>query len=96
LLKDLVEGVAPDVIAARFHHGLASAVARTAVRLSGHHNLQTVVLSGGVFQNRLLLERIAYLMGSQGLQVLSPEATPANDGGLSLGQAVIAYASGAT
>ncbi len=96
LLKDLAEGVAPDVIAARFHHGLASAVARTAVRLCGFHNLQTVVLSGGVFQNRLLLERIAHLTRSQGLQVLSPEATPANDGGLPLGQAVIAYASGMT
>jgi hydrogenase maturation protein HypF len=96
LLKDLAEGIAPDIIAARFHHGVATAVARTACRLCGHHNLRTVVLSGGVFQNRLLLERIAQLMRSQGLQVLAPEATPANDGGLSLGQAVIAYASGAT
>jgi len=93
LLKDLGEGVAPDIIAARFHHGVASAVARTAGRLCGHHELQTVVLSGGVFQNSLLLERISHLMRNQGLRVLSPEATPANDGGLSLGQAVIAFAS---
>ena len=93
LLTDLGEGVAPDVIASRFHHGLASAVARTADRLCGHHELQTVILSGGVFQNRLLLDRTAHLLRSQGLRVLSPEATPANDGGLSLGQAIIAYAS---
>jgi hydrogenase maturation protein HypF len=49
-----------------------------------------VVLSGGVFQNRLLLERTSHLLRDQGLTVLSPSATPANDGGLSLGQAVIA------
>jgi len=93
LLQDLGKGVAPDVIAARFHHGMASAVARTASRLCGHHELQTVVLSGGVFQNRLLLERTSHLMRDQGLRVLSPEAAPANDGGLSLGQAAIAFAS---
>ncbi len=93
LLKDLADEVAPGIIAARFHHGLASAVAETAGRLCAQHELQTVVLSGGVFQNRLLLARTSFLLRDQGLSVLSPVATPANDGGLSLGQAVVALAS---
>jgi hydrogenase maturation protein HypF len=93
LLEDLSNGVASSIIAARFHHGVASAVAETAGRLCSHHGLQTVVLSGGVFQNRLLLEQTSRLLRDRGLSVLSPAATPANDGGLSLGQAVIASAS---
>ncbi len=91
LLNNLREGVTPGIIAARFHHGVASAVAETAGRLCDQHGVQTVVLSGGVFQNCLLLERTGYLLSEQGLKVLSPTATPANDGGLSLGQAVIAF-----
>jgi len=90
LLRDLGDGVAAGIIAARFHHTVASAVAHVAARLCGLHGLHTVVLSGGVFQNRLLLERTSHLLRDQGLTVLSPSATPANDGGLSLGQAVIA------
>lgn len=93
LLNDLREGIAPGIIAARFHHGVAVAVAVTAGRLCTLHEVDTVVLSGGVFQNRLLLERTTLLLRKQGLSVLAPIATPANDGGLSLGQAVIAMAS---
>ncbi|MCP4701726.1 MAG: carbamoyltransferase HypF [Gammaproteobacteria bacterium] len=90
LLEDLSKGVAPGVIAARFHHAVAFAVAETAGRLCCQHELHTVALSGGVFQNRLLLERTSLLLRDQGLTVLAPIETPANDGGLSLGQAVIA------
>ena len=92
LLKDLSDGVEPGIVAARFHQGMASAVAATAGRLCNRHVVGTVVLSGGVFQNRLLLERTSQLLRQQGLRVLSPVATPANDGGLSFGQAVVALA----
>ncbi len=92
LLKDLADGVAPGIIAARFHQAVANAVATTANGLCRQHDVDTVVLSGGVFQNRLLLARSSFLLREQGLSVLSPIATPANDGGLSLGQAVIALA----
>ena len=92
LLRDLSEGVEPGVIAARFHHGVAIAIATTAGRLCRRHAVETVVLGGGVFQNRLLLERTSSLLRDQGLCVLSPVMTPANDGGLSIGQAVIAVA----
>ncbi len=92
LLEDLGKGTAPDIIAARFHQSLAAAVAQTANQLCQSHGLRTVVLSGGVFQNRLLLERTSQLLRKHDLSVLSPALTPANDGGLSLGQAVVAYA----
>lgn len=90
LLNDLKDGTTPGVIAARFHKGLALAVAETAIQISHQREIQTVILTGGVFQNRLLLELTSCLLREQGLNVLSPALTPANDGGLSLGQAVIA------
>ncbi len=93
VLKDLSEGVAPGMIAARFHHCVASAVAETAGGLCARQRVQTVVLSGGVFQNRLLLERTSALLRGQGLNVLAPLVTPMNDGGLSLGQAVVGMVS---
>ncbi len=90
LLGDLRAAQAPGVIAARFHQGLAAAVADTAARLCRRHGLATVVLGGGVFQNRLLLEGVSQRLRQRDLRVLSPAAAPANDGGLSLGQAVVA------
>lgn len=93
MLEDLGSGVDPGIIAARFHHGIANAVTETACSLCASHGLRTVVLSGGVFQNRLLLERTSLLLRGHGLETLSPKVLPANDGGLALGQAVVALAS---
>jgi hydrogenase maturation protein HypF len=90
LLLDLERKVAPEVMAARFHHGLASTLAATASELCNRHGVETVALGGGVFQNRLLLEQTSQLLRNRGLKALSPSAVPANDGGLSFGQAVIA------
>ncbi|WP_428606991.1 carbamoyltransferase HypF [Sedimenticola sp.] len=92
LLDDLQQSVAPAVIAAKFHKGLITAVSETALNLCRQQNLDTVVLSGGVFQNRLLLEGVSQRLREQALTVLSPRLLPANDGGLSLGQAVVAAA----
>jgi len=92
LLEDLHRGVAPATIAARFHQGLALAVAETAVALCQESGLDTVVLGGGVFQNRLLLEGVVGALRRADVRVLSPEKVPANDGGLALGQAAIAAA----
>jgi hydrogenase maturation protein HypF len=92
LLDDLHTGVAREVIAARFHKGLAASLARLAVELARHQRFERIVLSGGVMQNRLLLEGIARAVRESGLEVLSPRRIPANDGGISLGQAVIAAA----
>jgi hydrogenase maturation protein HypF len=84
------------VIAARLHKGVAIAIVRMveclADLLTGPADARSVALSGGVFQNRILFEQVATRLGEAGFRVLTHRQVPANDGGLSLGQAVIAAA----
>jgi len=87
---DVRAGVPIGVIAARFHNGVAAATASACESAARSHGLDSVVLSGGVFQNRLLLERISALLADAGLRVLVPERLPANDGGISYGQTAVA------
>jgi len=89
LLADLRAGVDRGVIAARFHRGLADAVVALAAELAASRRVGMVALSGGVFQNRLLLEQVADGLRRRGLDVLQHRQVPANDGGLALGQAAI-------
>ncbi len=92
LMEDLLARVAPAVVARRFHETVAEATATTAARLARDRGVSTVCLTGGVFQNRLLLDGVTRRLAAGELRVLSPSATPANDGGLALGQAMIAAA----
>ncbi|HXA26989.1 MAG TPA: Sua5/YciO/YrdC/YwlC family protein, partial [Acetobacteraceae bacterium] len=96
LLDDLIDDTPAPVIAARFHKGLAIVVTRMIDRLRQRHPngepVSTVALSGGVLQNRVLLEQLIGRLEALGLRVLSHALVPANDGGLALGQAVIAAA----
>jgi len=92
LLGDLAAGVAPAPIAARFHAGLADALCRLAGRAAAEHEIGTVALSGGVFQNRTLTEAVVGGLRAQGLEVLLHRQVPTNDGGIALGQAVMAAA----
>jgi hydrogenase maturation protein HypF len=89
---DLAAGVPPAVIAARFHNGVAAVVAAACLRIRERHALTTVALSGGVFQNMLLLNQVVTRLESRGFTVLTHSRVPCNDGGISLGQAVIAAA----
>jgi hydrogenase maturation protein HypF len=91
-LADLQRGVSAGTVAARFHAGLADALAGIAVELCRRHGIDTVALSGGVMQNRTLFEALTQRLSAAGLQSLSHRLVPANDGGLALGQAVIAAA----
>lgn len=91
LVEDLRRGMGPEVIGARFHLGLAE----TIVRVAQAAGLARVVLSGGCFQNVLLLALARRALDEAGFTVLWHREVPPNDGGLSLGQAVIA-ASGHT
>jgi hydrogenase maturation protein HypF len=95
LLADLASGTAVGVIAARFHLGLAQAIVAMAEQLTRRHGdpwQSRIALSGGVFQNAVLLEESTRRFEAAGYVVLSPSRVPANDAGLSLGQAVIAAA----
>lgn len=92
LLADLAAGVNRSVIAARFHQGLAASVVSLACRLAAEHAVDTIVLGGGVFQNRLLLEGVAQRCRDQELKVLAAEKIPLNDGGIAMGQAVVTAA----
>ncbi|MGE5269868.1 MAG: carbamoyltransferase HypF [Thiohalocapsa sp.] len=92
LLDDLACGTPAGVVAARFHRGLAAALADMAARLAGPLGVNTVALSGGCFQNAVLLEETERRLHGAGLRVLTHAAVPANDGGLALGQAAVAAA----
>jgi hydrogenase maturation protein HypF len=96
LLGDLILRTPTPVISARFHKGLALAIVRMVEQVSvgagGEAPPRTVALSGGVFQNRVLFEQVETRLARLGFRVLSHAQVPANDGGLALGQAVIAAA----
>jgi hydrogenase maturation protein HypF len=91
-IDDLALGVPSECIAARFHNGVAALVEDGCVLLREQHGLNTVALSGGVFQNLLLLRRTAARLENSGFTVLTHSRVPCNDGGISLGQAVVAAA----
>ncbi|PLX80178.1 MAG: carbamoyltransferase HypF [Desulfuromonas sp.] len=88
--EDSRRGVAPGLISSRFHIGLAEAVRMVCEELRSVHKLDCVVLSGGVFQNRFLTERVSQLLGKSNFRVIRHSLVPPNDGGIALGQAVIA------
>ncbi|MBI5312534.1 MAG: carbamoyltransferase HypF [Methylocystis sp.] len=92
ILDDLRQGVSTQTIARRFHLGLAQSIAEVAVRLATARRFETVALSGGCFQNRLLFESVYDGLCEAGFTVLTHADAPANDGGLSLGQAAIGAA----
>ncbi|MEU6643964.1 carbamoyltransferase HypF [Saccharomonospora sp. NPDC046836] len=90
--EDLLRGVPPAVIAARFHNGVVDAVVRACVHLRQATGIGTVALSGGVFQNVLLLTRTVEQLQRNEFRVLTHARVPANDGGISLGQVAVAAA----
>jgi hydrogenase maturation protein HypF len=97
ILGDLILKTPGAVIAARFHKGLAKVLAAMAVKLAARQDgrgprFDTVALSGGCFQNRVLFEEVTRRLGRAGFTILSHEEVPANDGGLALGQAAIGAA----
>jgi hydrogenase maturation protein HypF len=88
ILADLHRYVPPGVIAGRFHNSLSEAITAVA-QIAGEAR---VALTGGCFQNRLLLERTAQRLAKAGHELLCHRQAPANDGGISLGQIVVAAA----
>ena len=92
VLDDVARGVPAEEIAGAFHNTVVDFCRDAAVRLAESAGIGTVVLSGGVFQNRLLLRKLTAALEESGLCVVLHRQVPTNDGGVSLGQAVVANA----
>jgi hydrogenase maturation protein HypF len=90
LVEDLAAQVPLAEMARAFHNTVAAAVANVCDRVRSETGLNRVVLSGGVFQNRLLSEESCRLLEAGGFQMFTHRLVPPNDGGLALGQAMIA------
>ena len=90
ILNDLHNHTPRARIAARFHNTVAQMILEMCQKISPKTGITGVALSGGVFQNRLLLRKVVSLLESAGLEVYTHRQVPCNDGGISLGQVVIA------
>jgi len=90
IVSDLRDGTAPELVAAQFHTAVAALVHRFCVLARERHGLGTVALTGGVFGNTLLSAACAAALTGDGFTVLRHRLVPPNDGGLALGQLVVA------
>lgn len=90
ILADLKAGAPKCLIAKKFHNTIAELIVDTAVRIHRRTGISKVVLSGGVFQNRVLTKKAFDALKGKGLNVYIHQTVPPNDGGISLGQAAIA------
>jgi hydrogenase maturation protein HypF len=90
VVNDRIGGRNVNEIARSFHRGIAQGLSDALTVISRDQELDTIVLSGGVFQNELLLENLKSLLAHQSLQVWTNHEVPPNDGGISLGQAALA------
>jgi len=90
VIEDLRQGVSKGRISVRFHNTVAQMVNEICHLIADESGVRQVALSGGVFQNRLLLRKTVSLLESSGFRVFTHRQVPCNDGGISLGQAVIA------
>ncbi len=91
VLEDAEKGQEKSVISTRFHNTIVAVVCDAVKQVAARTGLQKVVLSGGTWQNRYLFTVGKEALSHQGFEVLFHRRVPANDGGLSLGQAVVAY-----
>ena len=91
ILSDIQNGQPKGTISAKFHNGVAQMVNQVCLNLRKEYQLEEVVLSGGVWQNIYLLSKTLPLLEKSGFIVYIHNNIPANDGGLALGQAAIAY-----
>ena len=90
VIEDLRQGISKGRIAVKFHNTVAQMINEMCHLIADETGISQVALSGGVFQNRLLLQKTVSLLESSGFQVFTHRQVPCNDGGISLGQAVIA------
>jgi hydrogenase maturation protein HypF len=92
VVNDMVNGIHPSVISRKFHQTLIQMFSDLCAVIRKESGLNRVVLSGGVFQNSLLLTGLIKALEEKNFQVFTHSKVPANDGGISLGQAMVAAA----
>lgn len=91
ILADLHAGVPASKISGRFHNSIATMVDSVCRKIGDEHEIKVVALSGGVWQNITLLRQTVKQLEQAGFEVLIHEQVPPNDGGLALGQAMVAH-----
>ncbi|BAZ13351.1 hydrogenase maturation protein HypF [Calothrix sp. NIES-4071] len=92
LLDDLQQNIPKQVIAAKFHQGLINIIVQMVSHLRQEYEFNQIALTGGVFQNAILLKQLECKLATFDTKVITHSLVPCNDGGISLGQAVIAAA----
>jgi hydrogenase maturation protein HypF len=92
VLEDVQAGCSAGLISATFHNTLVALFLDICLRTRASHNLKQVVMSGGCLQNARLLVQLTRVLESEGFEVYTQSKIPSNDGGLSLGQALVADA----
>ncbi len=92
IVEDLKHDVAPSGISARFHNGLTACAVRVSEQIRSQTSFNQVVLSGGVWQNKVLIRQTIAALKASEFEVFWPHKLPTNDGGVSLGQALVALA----
>ncbi len=90
IVSDLERGVGVESISSKFHNTIAKIILNMCIKIRKTSGLDRVALSGGVFQNRLLLENTYVLLNKNNFKVFTQQRVPPNDGGIAFGQVVIA------
>ena len=90
LVQDFTGGTGAETCAARFHNSVAEATLGMCKKIRDETKISVVALSGGVFANKFLTERVVPILDKEGFEVLLNQCVPAGDGGISLGQAAVA------
>ncbi|MGD8343396.1 MAG: carbamoyltransferase HypF [Desulfobacterales bacterium] len=94
VVQDIQNGISPGEISTKFHQTLVVLFSKICATIRRRHDLNRVVLSGGCFQNSVLLKGLIGQLESQNFEVFAHRHVPANDGGIALGQAIVAGAVG--
>ncbi|MCF8331121.1 MAG: carbamoyltransferase HypF [Bacteroidales bacterium] len=90
VITDLLNDVSVEEISGRFHNTVAKMISEAIMKISDKNGIKKVALSGGVFQNRILIEKVWNGLSDNGYEVYTNQKVPCNDGGISLGQMAIA------
>jgi hydrogenase maturation protein HypF len=90
IVNDIINGIHEGVISTKFHNTVISVIFAAVNEVRQRTGISKMVLSGGTFQNRYLLQKTENKLIKENFQVYTPGAIPANDGGIALGQLVIA------